>query len=144
MPESLPPPPPGSGEPFRALAAPEPDNAPHLMAFFSASGADLALAESQFTQQEYIGKIIEHVRHPNPKVSQGGLRLFYGYLKSIASVNGRLAQAQHTRHGTDASGNPVTSTLTATVLNGLNRPLPPATPDAGRAFIAPDVAQPPA
>ena len=143
MSSTLPPPTPGSGEPFNQLAPPDPAQAPHLMAFFSASGADLALAESQFTQQEFISRIIDHVRHPNPKVSQGGIRLLYGYLRGVAAANGQFAKAQLTRHGSDASGNPVTSTLTATVLSGLNRPIPPATPDAGRSFVAPGVATSP-
>lgn len=147
MSSSLPDPAPGSGEPPlppNPLTPVDPQSAPILMSFFSASGAELALQRSEFTQEELIKRLVEHVRHPNPKVSQGGVRLFLGYLRGVAAANGAFARAQLTRHGSDADGNPVTNTITATVLNGLNRPLPPATPDGGRTFHPPGVASAPA
>lgn len=138
----LPPPIPGHGEPPHDLAPAETPSSPRLMSFFSLTGAELALAESAFTQQELIARMIDHVRHPNPKVSQQGIRLFNAYALRLATLNGQVGTARTSRSATDASGAPVTQSLSASVLTHLSSPLPSTPPNTGRTFLPPHLAPP--
>lgn len=138
----LPPPLPGQGAPPSTLGFPEDPATPALLAFFDLDGASLALAQSEFTQEELIRKLVEYVRHPSPKVAQTGIRQFLAYLTTVAKFSGAVASAKRTLVSNPDGSPLVTETLSRSVLSTLTRKAPPPQPH-GRTFIPPSVASPP-
>lgn len=80
------------------------DNEKAVMAFFDIHGAGLAIHASGFDQEELVATMIGHVRDPDPAVSQKGISQFFGYLKQLAQINGRIATARTERTTRDQHG----------------------------------------
>lgn len=76
-----------------------------IMSFFDLRGAALAIESEQFTQEEMVRRIIEHIRDGDPAVSQRGILQFKNHIRELATVNGRIGTARMERINQDENGN---------------------------------------
>lgn len=91
MPDIIPQPPKplgrGSIEPNTALAQAE----DVCLSFFDIQGVGVAVAESQFTLDEEIGIIVDHIRNGSAPESLAASRHLRSIMKDALLLNGRLA-----------------------------------------------------
>lgn len=101
------------------MSDPVPDMQP-LIAFLDGGHFANALNQAAFGPHELITTVISHVRHPDPKVSQAGVRQFRELLHDTLKANGHLARQTVTQQKESPDG--------TTLRQRTSRILPPSIP----------------
>lgn len=85
-----------------------------VMSFFDIDGAGLALAATDFTQQEFTERLVNLARDPDPKVASKALMDLRSHLRDIATINGRITSGTlvGTRKDDDGTTTQVTQSVT--------------------------------
>lgn len=106
------------------------------LSFFSLSGAGLALAACNFTQAEFVERLVTHSRDSDPMISLAGLRQLSSHLQISMKLSGLVQRATVTQSSRkDSPDGPsethrslsVTSSISAR-LRAIKPPTPPADP----------------
>lgn len=95
--------------------SPHPDRSP-VLAFFDLSGADLALAKSGFTQEEFVSRLINLARDPDPTVSAAALKHINRYLREVAELDGAIASMKLLKESRNAANESTREVATLTTL----------------------------
>ncbi len=86
----------------RNLSHPDPSPSPShtsesiALSFFSLEGAGLALSCCQFTQQEFVERLVKLSRDPDPTISLPALKSLQSFLLTTVKLSGLVARTTTT------------------------------------------------